>query len=114
MTDALTGHAVVRQAADSSLPNTEPVALTQTIMQIVGVVVAVLVFKGYLEPNEGAFITAQSLVLIGAIISLAAFIGAALGRARAYAPKTAAVIAVANAAAPAGSPPSLAPPPLIR
>jgi hypothetical protein len=111
MTDALTGHEVVRQAADDSLGNTEPVALTQTIMQIIGVVVAVLVFKGYIQPNEGAFITAQSVILIGAIISLSAFVGAALGRARAYAPKTAATIAIVNAKAPAGTPPTLLSPP---
>jgi hypothetical protein len=111
MTDALTGHEVVRQAADDSLGNTEPVALTQTIMQIIGVVVAVLVFKGYIQPNEGAFITAQSVVLIGAIISLSAFVGAALGRARAYAPRSTARVAIANANLPAGSPPVLTTPP---
>lgn len=111
MTEVITGHEVVQQATDNSLGNTEPVGLTQTVMQIVGVVVAALVFKGYIEPNEGAFITVQALILVGAILSLAAFIGAALGRARAYSPKTAATIAIVNAKAPAGTPPTLLSPP---
>lgn len=107
MTSHKVGSEVVRQAADNSVGNTEPVALTQALMQLIGVIVAVLVFKGYVEPEEGTFITTQSLVLIGAILSLAALIGAALGRARAYSPKSAAKIAVVNAASPEGSVPTL-------
>jgi hypothetical protein len=110
MTDnSITGAAVMKVANDTSLVNTEPVALTQALMQIIGVIVAVLVFKGYIEPEEGTFITAQSIILLGGIISVAALIGSALGRARAYSPRTAASIAVDNASslvtAPVMSPP---------
>lgn len=107
MSEAQTGHEVVAQAADNSITNTDPVALSQTIMQIIGVVVAFAVFKGFIQPEEGAFITAQSLILVGAIISIAAFIGAALGRSRAYSPRSAAKVAVLNAESPVGAPPVL-------
>lgn len=108
---ALTGHEVVKVSTDNSIDNTEPVAFRQLIAQIVGIIIAVLVYRGYVQPAEGAAIGAQSDIIVGAIMVLAGILGAVAGRMKAYAPKTAAQVAVDNAAAPAGTPPTLAPPP---
>lgn len=107
MSEAKTGTAVIAQAADNSLDNTEPVALAQIVAQVVGVVVSFAIFKGYLEPNEGTFISAQAITLFAAIQALAGVIGAAVGRSKAYSPKSAATVAVVNAKAPMGTPPVL-------
>lgn len=104
----LTGHPVIQQANDNSLGNTEPVAISQVIAQILGIAIAVLVYKGYLEPSEGAVITAQSGIIVAAILSLAGIIGAIAGRAKAYSPRSAAEIAVTNASR---TTPTLIPPP---
>lgn len=107
MSEAKTGQEVVAQAADNDLDNREPVALAQIVAQVVGVVVSFAIFKGYIEPTEGAFISAQAIALFAAIQALAGVIGAAVGRAKAYSPKSAATIAVVNAKAPMGTPPVL-------
>lgn len=111
VTDAIRGQAVRKLANSDSLDDKEPVALRGIIAQIVGVAVAVLIFKGVIEPDEGAAIGVQSEVIVGAIISLASIVGIVAQRAKAYAPKTAAEIAVENAIAAPGTPPTLVTPP---
>lgn len=111
MSEPLTGREVVRQAHDDSLDNREPVALRGIIGQVVAVAVALLVYKGILEPDEGAAIGVQSDLIVGAVMVLVSVVTIAAQRARAYAPKTAAEIAVKNAAAPVGAAPTLVTPP---
>lgn len=90
---------VAKQATDGSLDNTEPVTFRQLAAQIVGIIVAVLIFKGYLEPSEGAALGVQSGVIVGAIMASAGILGAVAGRMKAYSPKTAAKIALTNSQA---------------
>jgi hypothetical protein len=109
--DTKVGREVTAQAQNDSLGNTEPVALRQIISQIIGVVVTVLLFKGILEPQEGTIVVGQTEIIVGAVMSLAGIIGAIAGRQGAYSPRSAAEIAVSNAAKPSGAAPTLDPPP---
>lgn len=105
------GPAVVAQSKDTSVDNTEPVAFRQIVSQVVGVIVTILIFKGFLEPQEGAALGLQSEVIVGALISVAGIVGAVAGRMKATSPRTAALTAVENAALPSGAPPVLLTPP---
>jgi hypothetical protein len=112
MTDvALTGHPVVKLANDSSLGNSEPALITGSVVGIVGAVASVLVIGGYIDPNQSQQLKDAAGQLVPAVLIIAAIIQAIITRLHVYSPKSAAQVAVMNAAAPAGTPPSLDPPP---
>ena len=107
--EGITGDDVIEVAADNGIDNTEPVAFRQLIAQIVGILIAILTYKGYVEQNEGQMLMAQSDVIVGAILVIATIIGTIAGRMRAYAPRSAARVAINNAPNPADA--VLIPPP---
>jgi hypothetical protein len=98
---------IIEQAADDSIDNREPVTYRQIIAQIISVAIAVGLYKGVIEPGEGAILGAQSEVIVGSIITVGAILGAIAGRMKASSPKTAAGVAITNAVLPESSTPTL-------
>jgi hypothetical protein len=111
MTDALTGHPVVKIANDASLPNTEPALITGSVVGIVGAAASILVIGGYIDADQSQQLKDAAGQLVPAVLIIVAIIQAVITRLHVYSPKSAANVAVINANAPAGSAPILAPPP---
>jgi hypothetical protein len=111
MTEALTGHPVVKIANDASLPNTEPALITGSVVGIVGAVASILVIGGYIDAEQSQQLKDAAGQLVPAVLVIAAIVQAVITRLHVYSPKSAATVAVINAESPAGTPPTLAPPP---
>jgi nitrate/nitrite transporter NarK len=111
MTDALTGRDVVAVAADSSLPNTEAALVAGSVVGIVGALGSILVIGGYIDASQSKALQDSAGQIVPALFVIAAIVQAVWTRMKVYSARSAARVAVANAAAPAGTPPSLAPPP---
>jgi hypothetical protein len=110
MTD-LSGHEVVQQARDNSITNTDPAMVRGAVVGIVTAVGSILVIGGYISEDQKQALADNAGVIVPALFAIAAVVQAIWTRMSVYSPRTAAKIAVANAVAPAGSPPTLAPPP---
>src|SRR5215218_5090034 len=110
-TEQKVGGEVHRQALDNSLMNTDPVLVRTTIVGVVSAILAILVIGGYVTGDEKSAIEDQAGIIVPAVLILAQVIGGIWSRMAAYSPQSAAKIAVANAAAPAGAVPILDPPP---
>jgi hypothetical protein len=106
-----TGAAVVEQADDNSILNTEPAVATGVIVGAIGAIGAVAVIGGWIDQSAADELKKQAGIIVPSIFIIAGIVQGLLTRLRAYAPRTAAKIAIANATAPAGAPPTLAPPP---
>lgn len=115
MTEPLTGSEVIEQARDNSIWNTEPVVAKAAVVGITTSVLIALGAFGLVSEEQRTVIIEQVgnitygvFVILPLVISL---LTALWGRLSAYSPRSAAKIAVANAAAPAGAVPTLDPPP---
>jgi hypothetical protein len=102
---------VRRQANDDSLENTEPVALRGVIGSVIAFALMFLVYQGWITGDQSTTVKEQTEKIIDAILIILPIGMALLARARAYSPKTAAVIAIENAEKPAGASPTLVSPP---
>jgi hypothetical protein len=112
MTEAeISGHEVTKQANDNSITNTEPAIVAGAVVGIVGAVGSILVIGGYIDEGQKNALADSAGQIVPAVFVIAAIVQAVITRMRAYAPRTAARIAVANATAPAGTPPTLQSPP---
>jgi len=107
----MTGHEVVQQANDNSPGNTEVALVRGAVVGIVTVVGSMLVLGGYIDESQKQAIIDNVGVIVPAVLALAAIVQALWTRMGVYSPRSAAQIAVENAKAPAGTPPTLAPPP---
>jgi len=107
MSDAITGHPVVRQSEDNSLTNTEPAVLTGAIVGIIGAIGAVLVIGGWIDQQAADELKTQAGILVPSIFIVLGIVQGLITRMQAYSPRSAARIAVDNAASPAGTPPTL-------
>lgn len=108
MTDATkTGGEVVEQARDNSFTNREPAVVAGAVVGVVGAVGSILVIGGYIDEGQKQALADNAGIIVPAVFAIAAVIQTAWTRAKAYSPRSAARIAVANAAAPAGTPPIL-------
>jgi hypothetical protein len=105
------GGEVVRQATDNSLMNTEPAAVAGAVVGIVGAVGSILVIGGYADTGQIDVLKNEAGIIVPACFIIAGTVQAIWTRMKAYSPRSAARIAVANAAATAGSVPALDPPP---
>lgn len=103
--------AVQEQADDNGLFNTNPVAAANAITGIIAAVGSILVIGGYVKGSEVDAIKGAAGVIVPAAFVVVSTVAAIWGRAKAYSPKTAAKIAIANAEKPAGATPTLLPPP---
>jgi len=107
----MSGHEVVKQANDNSIQNTDPALVRGTIVGIVAAVCSILVLGGYIDESQKQSIIDNVGIIVPALVALISIIQAIWTRMAVYSPRSAAKIAVTNAAAPAGTPPTLAPPP---
>lgn len=109
------GGAVVAQASDDSILNTEPIVAKAAVVGVATSVLLALGAFGIVTEEQRLTIIEQVGNITYAVFVILPIIVALLtavwSRLSAYAPRTAARIAVANAAAPAGSAPSLIGPP---
>lgn len=105
------GGEVVAQAKDNGLFNTNPVVAANAIVGAIAAVGSILVIGGYVDSSEVEQIKAAAGQIVPAAFIIVSVIAGIWGRMHAYSPKSAAIIAVTNAAAPAGAVPTLDPPP---
>jgi len=94
----MSDHPIVAQATDNSILNTEPVLVKSTVVGIVGAVAAILLLGGWITPEEKAALETNAGVIVPAVIVILQIVGAIWARMSAYAPKTAAKIAIESAA----------------
>lgn len=111
MTDVIIGRDVTKQATDNSLGNTEPAIVAGAVVGIVGAVGSILVIGGYIDEDQRKALQDSAGQIIPALFVIAAIVQAIITRMRAYSPRSAAQIAIVNAQAPAGTPPTLVGPP---
>ncbi len=102
---------VVAQARDTSILNTDPALVKGTIVGIVGAVASILVIGGYIDEGQKQALVDNVGVIVPAVLVIASIVQSVWIRATVYSPRTAAKIAVVNAALPSGSGPTLIPPP---
>lgn len=102
---------VVAQANNDSPLNTDPALVRGAVVGIVGAVASILVIGGYVDEGQKSALVDNVGVIVPAVLVIASVIQAVWTRLAVYSPRSAARIAIENANAPAGSPPSLAPPP---
>lgn len=106
-----TGAEVRAQARDNSLENTEPLAWRGILGAFLTFVLLFLKAQGLLTDEESGIISSQAEVIVDALIVLIPAAFMFWGRLKAYAPRTAAKIAVQNSALPVSAEPTLMTPP---
>jgi hypothetical protein len=112
MTDQdLTGKEVVAQAHDDSILNREPALARGAVVAIVTALASILVIGGWIDETQKQDLVDNVGILVPALLAIIAIAQAVWTRAAVYSPRTTARVAVANAIAPAGAPPTLLPPP---
>lgn len=99
------------QANDSSPLNTDPALVRGAVVGIVGAVASILVIGGYIDEGQKQALVDNVGVIVPAVLVIASVIQAVWTRLAVYSPRTAARIAVVNAAQPSGSAPTLLSPP---
>lgn len=109
--DQKAGQEVRAQAADNGIWNTNPVVAANAIVGAIAAVGSILVIGGYVESGEVDAIKGAAGQIVPAAFLIVSIIAGVWGRMHAYSPKSAAKIAVVNAAAATGAVPVLAPPP---
>jgi hypothetical protein len=106
-----TGEEVRAQAADNSIINTEPIVAKNTVVGIVSSLLVALGAFGLVTEDQRVIIIEQvGNITYGLFVVLPLVIttvSALWARLSAYAPKTAALIALANLRKPPGSEPTL-------
>jgi hypothetical protein len=115
MADIKTGNQVVAQANDNSLFNTEPVVAKAAVVGIAtSILIALGAFGLVTEEQRNTIVEQVGNITVGIFIVAPFLIQIATAlwqRLSAYSPRSAAKIAVDNAAAPIGTPPVLDPAP---
>lgn len=109
MTDK-TGAAVVAQANDDSILNTEPAVARGAVIALVGAVGTVLVVAGVLDEGQKRTLEENAGTIAVAVLTIVPILQAVWTRFAVYSPRTAAGIAVENATSPSPVP-TLEPPP---
>lgn len=104
------GAAVVAQAEDNSLENTNPVAWRGALGSIVALLLMIAVYQGWITQDSSNVVSENIDKIIDAILVILPIAIALWARLKAYAPKTAAKIAVANASAISSVPTLVTPP----
>lgn len=106
-----TGAAVVAQARDNSIWNTEPAVARGAIIAIVGGLAAILVAFGVLDADQKQVLEENAGAIAVAVLIIVPILQSVWTRLAVWSPKTVAEIAIENATAPAGAAPTLIPPP---
>jgi|SRR6188768_395849 len=111
MADMKVGQEVRAQSVDNSFGNTEPVLQAGTLTGVVSAILAILLIGNVIDEDQRKVLEENIGIIIPALIFIAPVIASLIGRLRAYSPRSAAKIAVANSNSAAGSAPILDPPP---
>jgi predicted aspartyl protease len=105
------GGAVVEQARDTSWLNAEPAVVRGAVISVVGALATLLVVGGILDQDQKKQLEENAGTIAVAVMIILHILQSIWTRFAVYSPKSAATIAVVNAAAPAGAVPTLDPPP---
>ena len=111
MTEQKTGAAVVAQARDNSVWNTEPAVARGAVISIVGAAATVLVVGGILDAGQKQQLEDNAGTIAVAVLTIVPILQAVWTRFGVWSGRTAAKIAVENATSPVGAAPTLTPPP---
>ncbi len=111
MADQKQGGEVVRQAGDNGIWNTEPSVVRGAVVGIVAAIGSILVIGGYVDTGEVDTVKDAAGQIVPAVFIILGIVQAVWTRFSVYSPRSAARIAVANAAKPAGAVPAMDPPP---
>lgn len=85
------------QATSHAPDTTNPVALRAVIFQVLGIVVAWLIYRYVLIGHEGRLLGQPAEVVVAIVLIVAGMLGTIAGRMKATSPRTAAGIAITNA-----------------
>lgn len=105
------GEAVIEQANDNSILNTEPAVVRGAVVSLVGAVGTVLVISGAISPEQKQVLEENAGTIAVAAMTILPILLSIWQRFSVYSPRTAARIAVENAVQPAGAAPTLMTPP---
>jgi hypothetical protein len=112
MTDvALIGRDVVAQSKDTSIWNTEPAVARGLVISVVGAGGTILVVFGVLDNEQKEALAENAGTITVAILAIVPIVQAVWTRFGVWSGRTATRIAVENAKAPEGTPPTLSGPP---
>lgn len=109
--DQKTGVEVREQAKDSSWLNAEPAVVRGAVISIVGALATLLVVGGVLDTDQKKQLEENAGTIAVAVMVILPILQSVWTRFAVYSPRSAAKIAVANAAKPSGAVPTLDPPP---
>jgi hypothetical protein len=109
--DTKVGQEVNAQARDNSLFNTEPAVVRGGVISIVGALATLLVVGGVLDPGQKQQLEDNAGTIAVAVMVILPILQSVWTRFAVYSPRSAAKVAVVNAARPAGDAPTLNPPP---
>jgi hypothetical protein len=105
------GAEVVEQAEDNSIWNTEPAVVRGAVISIVGAIATLLVVGGVLDADQKRTLEDNAGTIAVAVVVIVPILQSVWTRFAVWSGRTAAQIALENAAKPAGAVPTLAPPP---
>jgi hypothetical protein len=105
------GQEVNAQAKDNSLLNTEPAVVRGAVISVVGALATLLVVGGVLDESQKRQLEDNAGTIAVAVMLILPILQSVWTRFAVYSPRSAAQVAVANAAQPAGALPTLDPPP---
>lgn len=107
----LTGSKVIAQAHDNSIWNTEPAVARGAVISVVGAGGTILVVFGVLDNDQKMALAENAGTIAVSMLVIIPIMQGLWTRLAVWSGRTAARIAVANAAKPSGAAPTLAPPP---
>jgi hypothetical protein len=111
MSHATSGTEVYAQASDNSIFNADPAIVRGAVISIVGLIAGLLVMTGVLSAEQKQVLEDNAGAIAVAVITILPILQAIWTRFAVYSPRTAAQIAVTNAAKPTGAAPTLEGPP---
>src|SRR5215207_8635557 len=109
--DQKVGGEVVEQATDNSIFNAEPAVVRGAVISVVCAFAALLVVGGVLDQGQKEALEQNAGTIAVAVMVILPILQSIWTRFAVYSPRSAAKIAVVNAAAPARTVPTLDPPP---
>lgn len=105
------GRAVIEQSRDNGWLNRDPAVVRGAVISAVGAIATLLVVAGWLDASQKQVLEDNAGTIALAVLTIIPILQAIWTRASVYSPRTAAKIAVVNAAKPEGASPTLVPPP---
>lgn len=111
MTEPKTGSAVVEQAQDNSIWNTEPAVARGVVISVVGAGSAILVVFGVLDNDQKQVLAENAGTIAVSVLAIVPIVQAVWTRFGVWSGRTAARVAIDNAYSAIGAAPTLEGPP---